>query len=307
MGSFYFRIITPNGKEKTLLAKGIIQLNDKNEIAFILGTIQDVTEQKAIENELLQKTQALESMNANLQKFTSVASHDFQEPLRKITSFLTLLQKQYAGDLDQKGQGFIAKTVDATTRMQQLIQSILEFSKLPTQELSFAEVNLTNVLNIVLNNLEIAITEKQAIITVDKLSTIAANPGQMEQLFQNIISNSIKFTNPNQQPIIKITSEIINKATFAQEDPNAENRKGASTKNFCQITITDNGIGFEESYAEQIFLPFQRLNSKIEFEGTGIGLAICKKIVENHNGSIMVKSKVDEGSTFIIQLPVQQQ
>ena len=115
-GQFYFRINTPNGKEKTLLAKGIVQLNDKNEIAFILGTVQDVTEQKAIENELLQKTQALESMNANLQKFASVASHDLQEPLRKITSFLTLLQKQYASNLDQKGQGFIAKTVDATTR-----------------------------------------------------------------------------------------------------------------------------------------------------------------------------------------------
>ena len=306
-GQFYFRIITPNGKEKTLLAKGIVQLNDQNEIAFVLGTLQDVTEQKAIENELLLKTQALEGINANLQKFASGASHDLQEPLRKITSFLTLFQKNYASNLDQQGQGLISETVDATTRMHQLIQSILALSKLPTQELSFTQVNLTDVLNIVLNNLEIAIGEKQAIITVDKLPTIIANHSQMQQLFQNIISNGIKFTKPSQQPIITITNEIIIKATFLEDDFSAENRKGTSTQKFCQISIIDNGIGFEETYAEQIFLPFQRLNSKTEFEGTGIGLATCKKIVEDHNGSITVKSKVDEGSTFIIQLPVHQQ
>ncbi|MBC7720657.1 MAG: PAS domain-containing protein [Pedobacter sp.] len=293
-GQFYFRIVTPSGNHKTILAKGVIQLNEQNEIAFILGTIQDVTEQKAIENELLQKTDALESMNVNLQKFASVASHDLQEPLRKVSTFVSLLQRQYAPLIDLKGQELFNKTVDATIRMQQLIQSILEFSKLPTQEVKFANINLNDTLKYVLSNLELSIVEKNATITFANLPTIMANSNQLQQLFQNLISNAIKFSRFNVPPLINISAFID------------KNVNDALANHFCKITITDNGIGFEEEYTEQIFLPFQRLNNRPEFEGTGIGLAICKKIVENHHGSISVKSKVGEGSTFTILLPVNQ-
>lgn len=293
-GQFYFRIVTPSGKQKTIFANGIVELNDRHEIAFILGTIQDVTEQKAIENELLQKTQALESMNANLQKFASVASHDLQEPLRKVSTFISLLQRRYGPLIDFKGQELFNKTVDATVRMQQLIQSILEFSKLPTQEVRFDVVSLDDTLKIVLSNLEISIAEKNAIITYGNMPTIMANSNQLQQLFQNLISNAIKFSRFNVPPTIKIRALINTNEKDVLNDP------------FCEITITDSGIGFEEEYAEQIFLPFQRLNNKTQFEGTGIGLAICKKIVENHHGSISVKSKVGEGSTFTILLPIKQ-
>ncbi len=293
-GQFYFRIVTPSGKQKTIFANGIVELNNQNEIAFILGTIQDVTELKATENELLQKTQALESMNANLQKFASVASHDLQEPLRKVSTFISLLQRQYGPVIDLKGQELFNKTVDATVRMQQLIQSILEFSKLPTQEVRFATVSLTDTLKIVLSNLEISIAEKNADITIGNMPNIVANGNQLQQLFQNLLSNAIKFSRFNVPPVINISAFIDRKEANALTDL------------LCEITITDNGIGFEAEYADQIFLPFQRLNSKTEFEGTGIGLAICKKIVENHHGSISVKSKVGEGSTFTILLPVKQ-
>ena len=302
-GQFYFRIITPNGNQKTILAKGVVHLNDKHEIAFILGTIQDVTEQKAIENELLQKTQALESMNANLQKFASVASHDLQEPLRKVSTFITLLQKQYSPLIDVKGQEFFNKTVAATVRMQQLIESILEFSKLPTQEIKFAPVALNDVLKDVLSDLEIRILERQASITIANLPTIKGNNPQLHQLFQNLISNAIKFTKTDKQPIINIGVSIHREeAIFTADTDNKFLAQGG----YCEITVSDNGIGFEEEYSEQVFLPFQRLNSRTEFEGTGIGLAICKKIIENHNGNIIVKSTVGEGTTFIIQLPFNQ-
>ena len=302
-GQFYFRIITPSGNQKTILAKGVVHLNDKNEIAFILGTIQDVTEQKAIENELLKKTQALESMNANLQKFAFVASHDLQEPLRKVSTFITLLQKKYSPIIDVKGQEFFNKTVDATVRMQELIQSILEFSKLPTHEIKFSQVVLNEVLKDVLGDLELRIAEKQVKITIANLPTIKGNNQQLHQLFQNLISNAIKFAKFDLLPVIDISVTINREAVILLDETD---NKFLAQGGFCEITVADNGIGFEETYSEQIFLLFQRLNSHTEFEGTGIGLAICKKIVENHNGKIVVKSTVGEGTTFIIQLPLNQ-
>ncbi len=300
---FFYRIITPSGKQKIINAKGIVKVNSLNKATYILGTIQDVTQQKETENELLEKSQALESMNVDLQRFASVASHDLQEPLRKITTFITLVQKQYGPAIDAKGQELLNKTVSATTRMQNLIESILEFSSLPTQEINFTRINVAETVQQVLTDIELSIKEKQAKITLNNLPVIEANGNQLQQLFQNLIGNAIKFSRFNTVPEVTVTVEKITGSNIKQEILTGEFKDEI----FYRITVIDNGIGFEEEYMERIFLPFQRLHTRSEFEGTGIGLAICKKIVENHHGFIQVKSIVGLGSSFIITLPESQQ
>jgi signal transduction histidine kinase len=250
---------------------------------------------KELNHKLLQNIERLESANKELDRFAFMASHDLQEPLRKIITFSDRLSSKYANKIDDEADMYINRIQTAAERMRLLIKDILALSKIVADKDSFVETNLNSLLNDVINEMEINIKEKEAKILIEKLPSLRINPGLMRSLFQNLISNSLKYSKKNAKPIIRISSEI------SFERLNAEKTE---KEKYCRIHVTDNGIGFDQKDSEQIFSIFKRLHFNNEFEGTGIGLAICKKIIDEHNGFISARSKVDEGSTFIVSLPV---
>jgi len=251
---------------------------------------------KDLNQKLLQNIERLESANKELDRFAFMASHDLQEPLRKIITFSDRLSSKYSSKIDEEADMYINRIQSAAERMRILIKDILALSKIVADKNSFVETNLNGLVNEVLGEMELGIKEKQAKILVDKLPPLVINPGLMRSLFQNLISNSLKYSRKNVKPIIHISSEI------SYERTNKDNNEKAK---YCRIHVTDNGIGFDQKDSEQIFSIFKRLHFNNEFEGTGIGLAICKKIADQHNGFISARSKIDEGSTFIVSLPVQ--
>ncbi len=250
---------------------------------------------KDLNQKLLQNIERLESANKELDRFAFMASHDLQEPLRKIITFSDRLSSKYSHQIDEEADMYINRIQKAAERMRILIKDILALSKIVADKNSFVETNLNGLVNEVLGEMELGIKEKQARILVDKLPPLVINPGLIRSLFQNLISNSLKYSRKNVKPIIRISSEI------SYERSNTETNEKAK---YCRIHITDNGIGFDQKDSEQIFSIFKRLHFNSEFEGTGIGLAICKKIADQHNGFISARSKIDEGSTFIVSLPV---
>jgi two-component system CheB/CheR fusion protein len=206
-----------------------------------------------------------------------------------------MLKDKYGSSLEG-GSDYVDRIISSSARMTRLINDLLTFSRLSVNSL-FQRVDLTVIVSEILQDLELAVQEKNAEIKVGKLPIIEAVPGQMRQLFQNIISNALKFTRDEVSPLIVIESAIVN-----EEAADGMVKPGQ----YCRVTITDNGVGFDQQYADKIFTIFQRLHTKTEFEGTGIGLAICKKIVEKHKGHISAASKIDEGTQFTILLPVKQ-
>lgn len=240
--------------------------------------------------ELDLKNQELEERNRELQGFASVASHDLQEPLRKINTFSELLEQEYKDAVGENGRMYLDRIRSAATRMSQLINDLLSYTRVSTQPPRLRSVDLNAVIDEVVSDLELSLTETGGRVDVDPLPTIDADPTQMRQLFQNLISNSIKFHRPGVPPVIRITD-----ATPAPPGGQSDT---------CRIVVEDNGIGIEEKFLDQIFAPFQRLHARREYPGTGIGLAICKHIVERHGGSISASSVPGEGSTFTIVLPV---
>lgn len=309
---FYHRIILANGIIKTLHAKGEVII-ENGEVVQMIGTGQDVTAQKKVEQELLQKSQELENTNLELQKFASVASHDLREPLRKIMTFSTLLEKEYTDNIGEKGRMYINKINTASARMQRLIDDILDFSNLSDRKYDFTKVNLNQVIDNVLSDIEILVESNNAAIKVDPLPEIEGLQGQLSRLFQNLISNAIKFRTDT-PPSIHIYSETIKGSQLPESYISRpeyrfsviNSREYWETERFCKIYIEDNGIGFDEAYLDKIFLIFQRLHSKTEYEGTGIGLAVCKKIMDLHHGFITATSRQGSGATFIIILPLSQ-
>lgn len=253
---------------------------------------------KELNRQLLENIARLESANKDLDRFAFMASHDLQEPLRKIRIFSDLLFVKYKGILDDDGKMNIVRIQGAAERMQALIKDILTFSKISIEKGSFVKTSLNSVVDEVLNELEGQVQEASAKIIVDKLPTLYVNPGLIRPLFHNLISNALKYCKKNTAPVVNIHSEMPAAQIDAVAKP-VENR-------FCRIYVQDNGIGFDQKYSEEIFGMFKRLHLNSEYEGTGIGLALCKKIVEEHNGYISAKSKLNEGSTFIISLPVKQ-
>lgn len=254
-------------------------------------TLTDLTEQKLY-------MEKLERSNRELQDFASIASHDLQEPLRKIRTFGERLKEKCADSLSAEGFDYLERMQNASRRMQALIEELLNYSRVATRTAPFKSVDFNDVLRDVVNDLQVRIDETGATIEIGDIPAVEADPSQMRQLFQNLIGNALKF-HGKEKPLVKIHGHIPKKTEgefFADTIPGP----------YCRIFVEDNGIGFNESYAERIFAPFQRLHGRSEYEGTGIGLAICKKIVERHGGVITAKSTPDMGSSFVIKLPLKQ-
>jgi len=264
-----------------------------------LSNMNSLLEQRVKERtrELQHTNDQLEKKNAELQQFAYVSSHDLKEPLRKIQIFSDLIKQRYLKD-NTDAIGYLHKIISASGRMTVLINDILEYSKLTLQP-DCKDTDLNVVLADVINDLDLLIHEKKAVIHSDVLPTICAVGIQMQQLFQNILSNAIKFSKPGIPPEIHIESSLL--AEFAADAAGVNNPAHAG---YCRIVVRDNGIGFNEKYLDKIFTIFQRLHSVEQYEGTGIGLAIAKKIVDNHNGIIIARGEPDIGSSFIIVLPL---
>jgi two-component system sensor kinase FixL len=267
-----------------------------DEEPFVIAFIIDITVRKVIEDEIKTKKEELERLNIELQhsneelqNFAYISSHDLQEPLRKIQSFGDRLKSLEAEKFSEKGKDYLGRMLNAAERMQKLIEDLLTFSRLTTRAQSFESVNLNTILRGVLSDLEIAIEKSGAKIVSDELPIIEAEPTQMRQLFQNLLSNSIKFRMEDKSPVIKISSRS----------------KTLNGKPGVELIFADNGIGFEEKYAHKIFNIFQRLEGR-DYEGSGIGLSTCKKIANLHEGDISVKSSVGKGSSFIVTLALKQ-
>lgn len=252
---------------------------------------------KALNLQLLQNIDKLEAANKDLDRFAFMASHDLQEPLRKIHTFSERLFTQYEQHLDENGKKYINRIQSATVRLQALIKDIMTFSRISADKGSFVKSDLTQSVNEVLNEMETVVNEKNAKISVGLLPSLPINPTLIRPLFYNLIHNALKYCKKDEDPVIHIHSEY---ELNLEEDHDSEVRN-----KYCRIFIEDNGIGFEQTYSEQIFDMFKRLHGHAEYEGTGIGLALCKKIVEEHDGFISARSTVGKGSTFIVSLPFQ--
>jgi PAS domain S-box-containing protein len=263
--------------------------NDNNEVIGYSKVTRDLTERKLAEDRLKQYALQLEQKNQELEEFSYVASHDLKEPLRKIVTFGDLLQHNVKDSTDEKMVNYVVRMQDAARRMMQLIEDLLEFSLIGKREQSFEPTDLNHVLEHVLQDVEGSIQKQHAVVNADTLPTLVANPLQMHQLFQNLVSNALKF-NDKEKPVISITY----KPAGTPDNPAHE------------IRVHDNGIGFEPAEATRIFEAFRRLHGRLEYAGSGIGLAICKKIVELHHGAILATGEKEKGATFIITLPNEQ-
>ena len=257
-----------------------VELEEQNEL------LQSKVEERT--DELNLYSQELRRSNRELEDFAFVASHDLQEPLRKIRAFGDRLQTSFADNLDEKGVDYINRMRNAAERMSDLINDLLNFSRITTRGKDFAEVDLNQTLATILDDLEIATSESEATIETCELPVVMADASQMYQLILNLLSNSIKFKQQGRAPFIRISYET---------------REDEDEKVWHVITVSDNGIGFEQEYADKIFAPFQRLHARTEYEGTGIGLAVSRRIVERHQGHISATSEPGKGSVFTIELP----
>jgi len=254
----------------------------RDEVIFTIATVRDITERKRVREELQHHADALARSNAELEQFAYVASHDLQEPLRMISGYVQLLQRRYKGKLDASADEFIKYAVDGTKRMQELITDLLTYSRVNAKGVDLVPTPLGDVVKRVLQSLEFAIQECHADINVGPLPTILADRTQMGQLFQNLIANAIKF-HGDKPPKVTVTAKQVD--------------------GFWEIMVKDEGIGIAKEYQEKIFVIFQRLHTRDKYPGTGIGLAICKKIVESHKGSIRVESEPGKGTAFYIRIP----
>jgi PAS domain S-box-containing protein len=259
------------------------------ELIGIVENFKDITERKSVEKTLELRAQELARSNAELQQFAYVASHDLQEPLRMVASYVQLLARRYKGRLDADADDFIGFAVDGATRMQILINDLLAYSRVGTRGKPFEPTDCEAVLQRVLTNLRMMIEENRGSVTHDPLPTVMADDIQLEQLLQNLIANSLKFH--GEEPLTIHVSARLNK------------KLNSGMTGEWIFSVSDNGIGIDPEYAERIFVIFQRLHGREQYPGTGIGLAICKKIVERHGGRIWVESQPGKGATFYFTLP----
>jgi PAS domain S-box-containing protein len=290
-----YRIITKQGSIKYFKTNG--QFVTKDGKTVMIGVVQDVTQTIEAEEKLLKSNIELKNSNAELESFNRVASHDLQEPLRKIQLFVLRIKDTENENLSAKSQEYFGKVINAVNRMQSLIQNLLIYSRIDSSKRDFEVVDLNQVLDKIKEDLATSINDSNSEIVSDRLPKINGVIFQMEQLFTNLISNSLKYRNIDQIPKVQIRYEKIPASQIAEH-------LEKSIKQYHKISFTDNGIGFDSQHTNKIFEVFQRLHQKTEYTGNGIGLAICKKIVENHNGYIYAKGSVGIGAEFIIYIPV---
>ncbi|AKD58620.1 histidine kinase [Spirosoma radiotolerans] len=311
-----FRTLREGSAPRWVQAKGKTILNDEGRILRFNGVVIDVTELKQAQEALQQSAEVLEQRvaertqelkeanlqlkksNENLAEFAYIASHDLQEPLRKIQSFGDILRDQYESQLGE-GIMYLERMQSAARRMSTLIKDLLTFSRLSTRQENTTTVSLTDILSHVLHDLELAIQETGAEVTVESLPSVKGDASQLAQLFQNLVSNAIKFGHPGTKPVIEIRTERI-----TATDLPLTIRPVRAVAAYQRIDVSDNGIGFDEKYIERIFQVFQRLHGTSKYAGTGIGLAICEKVVVNHGGSITARSQPGKGTTFSVYLPL---
>jgi len=302
--NYYHRIIRPDGDVRILLAHGEVITNEKGEPIKMTGTGQDVTERKMAEDmlkktslELEQKNKELERSNNELASFSYIASHDLQEPLRKIQTFSERILQMENERLSDTGKDHFKRMQSSALRMQILIEDLLSYSRVNTTEKRFEQTDINLLVEEVKNDLSDMIHAKNVIIDASPLPPFKIIPFQFRQLLTNIISNSIKFSKQDCRPYISIEANFVKGDLTNEPEADAE-------KTYYHLSFQDNGIGFEQKFSKKIFEIFQRLHGRHEYPGTGIGLAICKKIVENHYGFITASGIMNEGSRFDIYLPV---
>jgi signal transduction histidine kinase len=276
-----------------LLIEGLFVVNPA-----ILKIQQMMRDMRRSHDELKVYAKKLESSNKELQDFASVASHDLQEPLRKIQAFSDRLRSKCAGALEDQGRDYLDRIQNAAGRMQTLINDLLTYARVATKARPFVTTDLVSVTREVVSDLEARIEQVNGRVEVGELPTVEADPLQVRQLMQNLIGNSLKYKRMDVAPVVSIYGHHLTEAP--SKTPSAPPGR------YCQILVEDNGIGFEEVYSEKIFTIFQRLHGRTEYEGTGVGLAVCRKIVERHGGTITARSTPGKGSTFMVTLPLQQ-
>ncbi len=264
--------------------------------SYTVTSYHDIAERKKAEALLRSQNDKLERMNKELESFTYISSHDLQEPLRKIQTFASRITEKEENNLSDYGKDMFNRMQDSAKRMQTLIQDLLAYSRTGTKERKFETTDLNEIIAEVKEDLKEELGEKHATIEANQLCDADIIPFQFRQLMHNLIGNSLKFSKQNGAPHIQITSEIATGSALRNPKLSPQNR-------YCHITVSDNGIGFEQQYGEKIFEVFQRLHGKEEYNGTGIGLSIVKKIVENHNGIITAKGQPNKGATFDIYIP----
>ena len=268
---------------------------------------EEVTVRTKAELTAMTAAQELQRSNRELEQFASVASHDLQEPLRKIQAFGDRLQSHCGEQLGEKGVDFLQRILASAGRMRRLIDDLLVFSRVSSKAQPFSAVDLNEIVEEVAGDLETRLQDAGGKLEIAKLPHIEADPAQMRQLFMNLLGNALKFYRPGVAPIVRVTAHNITANGNANGNGfNGGSSGDAKTPVQCEITIEDNGIGFEQEYADRIFELFQRLHGRDEYQGTGMGLAICRKIVERHAGSISAFGRPGEGSRFVFRLPIQQ-
>ena len=293
LGSFELTFMRKSGERFPVIVSPTVIRDAQGKPSGYIATVKDITERKLAEDKLTRSAQELARSNAELERFAYVASHDLQEPLRMVASFVGLLADRYRGQLDADADEFIGFAVDGTQRMQRLISDLLDYSRVSTRGQSLQPTDAGTALDEALWNLALVINEAGATVTYDPLPTVLADPTQLMQLFQNLIGNALKFRG-SEPPVVQVS------AREASHDGPFE---VSQTSKAWEFSVRDNGIGIAPEYHAQIFDVFRRLHTQAEYPGTGIGLATCRKIVERHGGRIWVKSERGQGSTFCFTLP----
>jgi PAS domain S-box-containing protein len=316
-----FRVTWPDGTRHWIQGKGNVDYNEQGEPWRMIGVNIDITERKeaelqlselyqslqdlntTLEAQVVQRTEALnqsnlelQRSNGELQEFAYVASHDLQEPLRKIQAFGNLLEEEY-GEAVGEGRMYIERMRNAAARMRILIDDLLTFSRVTTKAQPFVPVDLNAVAQQVVDDLGPRLESTHGTIELGALPAINADAQQMYQMLQNLLGNAVKFHKPDLPPLVTVSSEVL----LASTEPDVEDLESTAR---CVIRIEDNGIGFDEKYTDRIFTVFQRLHGKDKYEGTGIGLAVVRKIVERHGGTIVASSSPGAGATFLVTLPI---